>query len=519
MMDRSNLYYPHLNQLKIHHDQARYRVVVAGRRFGKTAMALNEALTWIMSPKLQNQMVWIILPHYKEAHDIYWIDPDINKYFMPYVHAGFLKKNDTELSLFSAKNNSRLVLKGADEPDSLRGSGLDLIIWDETADMKPNAFSVISPTLADSPYHRVMYMGTPDGYNHFHDFALRGDHQGLIEKAGKQIIPEKDWATYKFTSYDNMAWAEGSAERRLFVEYLEKERAYYEQIGQGDWFEQEYMAEFRKRAGAVHKMFSRTVHLIPDQVLPKEWERDRGWDWGSSHPTASIRFAIDPDSNWFVEMSYKQKDDYIENHANHIKEQDKEFLSPDGSDPIPGFGDPSGKQWISEFNKLGFSIRAAKKAQNTEKKTWTELAIDKINAKLAPRKGHTVFLPDGTKIEDAPSLFILNRPENMALVDEMETLSYKETNQGLTKTELDDTNDKMGHYDLHASFRYFAITQGQQTYFVPLVNNITREQLIEAQIPRAKTFANEDERKRLEHQADLDAIASQNLSRQTGGFW
>ncbi len=44
------------------------------------------------------------------------------------------------------------------------------------------------------------------------------------------------------------------------------------------------------------------------------------------------------------------------------------------------------------------------------------------------------------------SYFILNRVENMPLVDEMETLSYKETSQGLTKTDIDDTTDKAGHW-------------------------------------------------------------------------
>lgn len=519
MDQNQSTYQPHANQLRIHQDPHKYRVVVAGRRFGKSAAAINEGLAWIMSPQLKDQMVWIILPHYKEAHDIYWIDPDINKYFLPYVQANYLKSDSSALSLYCKKTNSRLVLKGADDPDSLRGSGLDLIIWDETADMKPNAFSVISPTLVDSPHHRVMYMGTPDGYNHFHDFALRGDHLKLIERAGKAIPTESDWMTYRFTSYDNRAWADGTPERAAFVKNLDKERAYYESIGQSDWFEQEYMAEFRKRAGAVHKQFSRTIHLIDDMQLPKEWQRERGWDWGSSHPTASIRIATDGDGNWFVESCYKQKDDYISAHAEHVKAQDKDFLLPSGDDPIPGYGDPSGKQWIAELNKLGFSIRAAKKAANTEKKTWIELAIDKINSQIALKTGHTMIFPNGKTMENAPNFFILNRPENLALVDELETLSYKETNQGLTKTDIDDTTDKAGHYDLHAAFRYYAITQGQQTYFVPVETQLTREQIVESQIPRTTDFRDVDVRKKLEYEADMATIKQQNEARRTGSFW
>lgn len=500
-----DIYSPHLNQYKVLTDHHKVRVVVAGRRFGKSAMAINYALTWILNK--QNQVVWIILPEYKQAKSIYWDDPDLSGFFLPYVQTNYLKKNDTELSLVCAKTNSRLVLKGADEPDSLRGSGLDLIIWDEVADIKPTAFDVVSPALADSPHHRVMYMGTPDGYNHFHDIALRGDHNQIIEKAGKTIEPDLDYITYKFTSYDNLTWAEGSIERESFVAYLDKERKKYKEMGQEDWFEQEYMAEFRKRAGAVHKLFSREVHLIQPFEVPLEWRRDRGWDWGSSHPTASIRFATDPDDNWFIELCYKQKDKTIEEHADAIKEQDRVFLDGNGNDPIQGYGDPSGKQWIKELNKLGFNITAAKRTENTEKKTWIEFAIDKINAKIAPKQGHTVFLPDGTRLDNAPSFFIINRTENMPLVDELETLAYKKTDAGLVKTELDDTSDQAGHYDLHASLRYKALSTGSDVSWggvsTPVAVATGQE------VKTSPDLRNEELRAKLEKEADLAIIKQQ----------
>jgi len=500
------IYFPHANQLKFLKDKHRYIIVVAGRRFGKSAACINYALAWIMNPKLKDQMVWIILPQYNQANSIYWIDPDIVHYYMPYVQSGELKKNDSALSLYCARTNSRLILKGADNADTLRGSGLDLIIWDEVADVKPIAFSTISPTLIDSPHHRVFYLGTPDGFNHFHDFALLGDHEGKIEKGGKDIVPDPDYMTYRFTSYDNLSWPEGSERRTEFVKNIEREKKHYYEQGQGDWFEQEYMAQFRKRAGAVHKTFLRDVHLIAPFTVPLDWKRIRGWDWGSNHPTASIRVAIDNDDNWFVEWCYKQRGEYMSVHAEHIKSEDSEFLTPENTDPIPGFGDPSGAQWIKELNNMGFSIVGAKRSGKTEKRTWTELAIDKINAKLAPREGHTVYLPNGIKIENAPSFFILNREPNIALVDEFETLSYKKNNDGGLRTELDDTADRAGHYDLHASLRYMAISDVTATTFMSVETD--RAKLI-AQKP-VPDLRNPETLKALEHQADLDAIAQAN---------
>lgn len=520
------IYYPHANQMRIHHDNHRYRVVVAGRRFGKSALAINEALAWIMDKSKPNQMVWIILPEYQQAEKIYWIDPDITKYYMPYVQAGKLKKNDNKLSLKCIETGSYLFLIGSNNADSLRGSGLDLIIWDEVADVKPSAFDVISPTLADSPHHRVMYMGTPDGFNHFHDYALRGDHDGLIERAGKSISLDEEWQTFKFTSYDNMTWDIGSIERTSFVNYLNKERQKYIEMGQEDWFEQEYMAEFRKRAGAVHKLFARTMHVIPFMQIPHTWVRERGWDWGSSHPTASVRVATDQDDNWFIEICYKQKDKTIEQHAQMIKIQDTDFLEgkitnsleETRTDPIPGYGDPSGRQWISEFNKLGFSIKAAKKSQNTEKKTWLEMAIDKINSKIAPKKGHTVFLPNGVRLDDAPSFFILNTPENQDLVEELETLSYKKESDGLVKTELDDTQDRKGHYDLHASLRYYAISTGNQlSYGATNAYEVVKQR--DQVVPETKDLRNPLVRAEFERQADLELIRAQNREAMANSRW
>ena len=244
-LNASTIYNPHPNQLLIHEALEIFRNVTvdAGRRFGKSAVAINTGIAWIMNPQLKDQMVWLIMPTYKQARDTYWIDPDMVKFYMPYVQTGFLKKNDSILSLHNEQTGSWLILKGSNEADSLRGSGLDLIIWDEVSDVKPNAFDIISPTLADSPHHRVLYIGTPEGYNHFHDFCLRGDRKGVIERAGKSISLDPDWQTFKFTSYDNLSWAEGSIERISFVNFLNKERQHYIEIGQEDWFEQEYLGE------------------------------------------------------------------------------------------------------------------------------------------------------------------------------------------------------------------------------------------------------------------------------------
>jgi hypothetical protein len=279
------LYVPHNNQVEIHASKARYRTVVAGRRFGKSALALNEAIARAM--QLERQVVWIILPKYRQAKEIYWVDPDITKYFMPYVMAGLMKKNEQELSLYVHQTQSWIRLKGADNYDSLRGSGLDLIIWDEVADVKEKSFETIEPALADSPDHRVLYIGTPKGLNHFHDYALRGDHKGIIPQFDRKIQPQDEWETWHFTSYDNLTWAEGSYEREMFVKYIDGKRREAEEKGRSGFFNQEYMASFEESAGRFFPKWAYSSHVMQHIELPHlELPRYGSMDWGRSAPFA-----------------------------------------------------------------------------------------------------------------------------------------------------------------------------------------------------------------------------------------
>lgn len=287
------LYIPHANQARIHASKARYRVVVAGRRFGKSALALNEALARAF--QLKNQIIWIILPMFRQAKEIYWIDPDITKYFMPYVQGGLIKVDKNDLSLNILSTNSWIRLKGSDNYDSLRGSGLDLIIWDEVADTKSDAFGAIAPALADSPRHRVLYIGTPKGLNHFHDFALKGNHEGKIATYEKPVKTDEDWQTWHFSSYDNRAWPEGSFERAQFVKYIDKQRDEAEEKGKLAFFNQEYMASFEESAGRFFPKWTYASHVLPRVFTPHErYTRLASFDWGRTRPFAWYAHAIVP---------------------------------------------------------------------------------------------------------------------------------------------------------------------------------------------------------------------------------
>lgn len=225
-----NGYVPHPKQQLLVDDRHRYKVIRCGRRFGKSVFAVNKIISSAISSIGD---YWFVAPTYRQAKEIAW------RLFDKYAPREFIsKKNETELSI-EFRNGSRISLKGADNPDSLRGVGLDGVVLDEYAFMSPYAWSVISPVLQDRKGWAI-FISTPDGYNHFYELYNTKDD---------------DFASFHFTSYDNPY---------LDPEELEKEK----QRMSPEKFAQEYEAEFMKRSGAIWPTFSRDIHVI-DRREPK----------------------------------------------------------------------------------------------------------------------------------------------------------------------------------------------------------------------------------------------------------
>jgi hypothetical protein len=160
----------------------RFRVVVAGRRFGKTFLSTAELLNRALSKPDQN--VWYVAPTYKAAKEIAW-DMLVNQIPQEYVS----KTNETSLTI-DLKNGSSISLKGAEKPDNLRGRSLDFVVLDEFADMRPQAwYEVLSPPRS-GPRGRCVFIGTPKGRNHFYDLY------------GKGVDHDDGWRAYQYTTIE-----------------------------------------------------------------------------------------------------------------------------------------------------------------------------------------------------------------------------------------------------------------------------------------------------------------------------
>ena len=215
-------------QTKIVDAPQRFKVVIAGRRFGKTHLSIRELC---YNARLPDRTIWYVAPTYRQAKMITW-----KKLRNKLIDLKWAKKiNETELSI-ELKNGSTIALKGADNYDSLRGIGLDYLVIDEFADVDAEAwYETLRPTLADKE-GGALVIGTPKGLNWAHDLYTMSDEYPA------------EWASFQYTTLDgmNVKPEEVEAARRSLDERT---------------FRQEFEATFETFSGRVFYAFDRKYNL------------------------------------------------------------------------------------------------------------------------------------------------------------------------------------------------------------------------------------------------------------------
>lgn len=181
----------HDKQLEIFKSPARFRVVGAGRRGGKSFLSAVELLISGLQDTnehgydIRSKEVWYVAPTFQQAKDIMW---------------GLLKELGQDVIESTLENvatirliNGRTIkLKGSDRPDTLRGVGVSFVVMDEYAFMKPEVWDLIlRPTLSDVK-GKALFIGTPEGKNHFYDLWAEAHREDL-----------DDWEAFQFNSMDN----------------------------------------------------------------------------------------------------------------------------------------------------------------------------------------------------------------------------------------------------------------------------------------------------------------------------
>jgi hypothetical protein len=147
-------------------------------------------------------------------------------------------------------------VRSADDPDSLRGEGLDFVVLDECAFMKEITWShVLRPSLSDRE-GRALFISTPKGRNWFWRLWQRG-----------QDDKYQDWASWSFKTAENP-----------FIQKQEIETARFSLPQMV--FAQEYLGEFLADAGGVFRKVVEAATAEEQQNAQEGHSYVMGVDWG-----------------------------------------------------------------------------------------------------------------------------------------------------------------------------------------------------------------------------------------------
>ncbi len=199
-------YVPRKHQAEIEAGLARFSVLVCHRRFGKTALSVNQLIKAAQSTSRPDWRGAYIAPLYKQAKTVVW--DELKKYCGLGSDDCTVKFHETELRA-DFENGARIRLFGAENPDSLRGIYLDAVIFDEVAQMPRRIWTeVIRPALSDRKGWGV-FIGTPRGKNALYEIwedakrepdwftaLYRASETGVIDPdelaaAGREMSPEE----------------------------------------------------------------------------------------------------------------------------------------------------------------------------------------------------------------------------------------------------------------------------------------------------------------------------------------
>lgn len=327
-------YEPHSVQRRIHSSvydyNARFRVVCAGRRTGKSTLGGHELTLEAVRAYYRTDIdpfdhraeFWIVGPEYSDAEKefrVLWSDLQklgCEKYF---DHPGTYynpESGQMHLSMYGGK--FQVHCKSAKYPNSLVGEALEGVILAEAAKLKPSVWhKYIRPMLADYKGWALM-TSTPEGRNWFYDLYSMGQNPAFA-----------DWWSVRMPSWANDI---------LFPLGREDPEIYSMSAGMSqEKFNQEIGADFTEFVGRVFKDFDEEMH-VGDYKYNPSWPVYAALDYGWTNPFVWLLLQVDPFDNVYVIGEHYSPHMTVEENVNEIVRKGLapsalRFIYPDPASP------------------------------------------------------------------------------------------------------------------------------------------------------------------------------------------
>jgi len=305
----------------------RFRVLVSGRRFGKTHLAIRELCKAATQP---NRKVFYVAPSYRMAKQIVW--EQLKKRLRELRWADRINESDLSIRLV---NGSLICLRGADNEDSLRGVGLDFIVLDEFADIDAKAWhEVLRPTLSDTG-GSALFCGTPKGI---------GNWAYDIFQHSKTDVD--NWQSFQYTTIEG-------------GQVPKEEIAQAQQDLDARTFKQEYEASFETYSGTIYYNYTQDSVYKEDKTPLKD----------AKHIYIGMDFNIDPMSACVAVKTQKGLVimDEISIYGSNTDEMVDEIRTRYPQKHITVFPDPASRQRktsaggrtdLSILVNAGFTVKA-----------------------------------------------------------------------------------------------------------------------------------------------------------------
>jgi len=328
----------------------RFRVLISGRRFGKTYLCITEMMKYVSQP---NQQIWYVAPTFKMAKEIAWsnLKEMLNQF-------NWIEDiNETTLTIRIRKTNSIISLKGAENFDALRGSGLNFLILDEFADIdKRTWFEVLRASVADT-LGSVMMCGTPKGYGNWsYEMYLKG----------KQ---DDQWASFQYTTI------QGGMVSKAEIEQAKQDIDIRT-------FRQEFEGTFENYAGAVYYNFHPVESVVDKKI---DWEKPLhiGMDFNVS-PMSSCVTQIEKDKIYVVDeivIYSSNTDEMCQEIRDRYGPKAQIFVYPDPASKQRKTS-AGGRTDLSILQNAGFKVKVKHKHPSIRDR------VNAVNAKLKDSKGN-----------------------------------------------------------------------------------------------------------------------------------
>jgi len=259
-------------QLRLIGSNARYRVVAAGRRSGKTERAKRRIVHAAVMTTVAGANFVACAPTRDQAKRIWWDDLIALAQDYPCGTRGMfvdsISYSDLSIQFI---NGAKLWVVGMDKPQRLEGIAIDGAALDEYAECRPEAWSqTLRPALSTIGRPGwCWFTGRPKGRGHFYELWTKAK-------------TTEDWDSFHWPSSDILAPAEIEAAKRDLDPLT---------------FQQEYEASFISFQGLAYYQWSPNLHMRPvtyNPTLPLVFCFDFNVDPGVAAVLQEQQFPADP---------------------------------------------------------------------------------------------------------------------------------------------------------------------------------------------------------------------------------